>query len=89
MLLTEKVRRAKYDHMKTLTVGPAYGRDYKSKVEVLEAWGEGKDFAINGDPLAPVVNVEEISNLMMDGYEAITFRYKKLREAFVLVLHGD
>ena len=23
---------------------PAYGRDYKSKAEVLKAWQEGKDF---------------------------------------------
>ena len=29
-----------------LTVTPAYGRDYKTKKEVLEAWEQGKDFAI-------------------------------------------
>lgn len=23
---------------------PAYGRDYKTKAEVVEAWNEGKDF---------------------------------------------
>lgn len=30
-----------------LTLTPAYGRDYKSKKEVLEAWESGKDFQIN------------------------------------------
>lgn len=29
-----------------ITVVPAYGRDYKSKKEVLEAWNDGKDFVI-------------------------------------------
>ncbi len=29
-----------------LTVTPAYGRDYKTKKEALEAWEQGKDFEI-------------------------------------------
>jgi len=29
-----------------LSAVPAYGRDYKSKAEVLAAWNEGKDFQI-------------------------------------------
>lgn len=31
---------------KYLTVVPAYGRDYKSKAEVLSDWNAGKDFQI-------------------------------------------
>lgn len=31
---------------KRITVVPNYGRDYKSKAAVLEAWAEGKDFKI-------------------------------------------
>ena len=27
-----------------ITVAPAYGRDYKSKSQALEAWKSGKDF---------------------------------------------
>lgn len=30
-----------------LTVVPAYGRDYKSKKEVMQAWSEGKDFLVD------------------------------------------
>lgn len=29
-----------------VTVIPAYGRDYKTKKEVIEAWNDGKDFQI-------------------------------------------
>lgn len=30
-----------------LTIVPAYGRDYKSKKEVMQDWEAGKDFQIN------------------------------------------
>jgi hypothetical protein len=33
--------------MKWLTVVPAYGKDYKSQKEVLEAYHSGKDFLIS------------------------------------------
>lgn len=29
-----------------ITVAPAYGRDYKSKKEVIQAWNDGLDFQI-------------------------------------------
>ena len=32
------------------TVIPSYGRDYKSKAEVMAAWNDGKDFQIPGGP---------------------------------------
>lgn len=32
----------------SLTLVPAYGRDYKNKREVLEAWNAGKDFMSTG-----------------------------------------
>jgi hypothetical protein len=32
----------------TITAIPAYGRDYKSKAEVVAAWDAGKDFIIQG-----------------------------------------
>jgi len=31
---------------KRVTVTPTYGRDYKSKAAVLEAWAQGKDFKV-------------------------------------------
>jgi hypothetical protein len=34
--------------MSYLVVIPAYGRDYKNKAQVLEAWKAGKDFEIMG-----------------------------------------
>ena len=33
--------------MPSLTVVPAYGRDYKTQGEVKTAWAEGKDLVIN------------------------------------------
>lgn len=30
----------------SVTVTPAYGRDYRTKGEALKAWEEGKDFCI-------------------------------------------
>lgn len=30
--------------MKTITLTPAYGRDYKSKAAVLDDWEDNKDF---------------------------------------------
>lgn len=32
----------------TMILTPSYGRDYKSKAAVLEAWKSGKDFTIRG-----------------------------------------
>lgn len=43
-------KRAASSHITTLI--PAYGRDYKSKRAVLEAWDEFKDFLIY-DPFSP------------------------------------
>jgi len=38
---------------------PAYGRDYKSKKEVLAAWAEGKDFLTVGIGAGGYVNKDD------------------------------
>jgi len=37
-------RGMRTDNMLTVTVRPAYGRDYRNKQQALSAWIEGKDF---------------------------------------------
>lgn len=66
--------------MNSLTLTPAYGSDFKSKKEVLEAWGSGKDFIIadfsnpwNGKPCS-IRDTESLKKT----YGKIMFRYKKL-----------
>lgn len=71
--------------MKTLTLVPAYGRDYKSKKEVIEAFNANTDFLIasfmhpyDGKPANKTDLVRECS--------AVNIRYKKLRNICVIEL---
>ena len=64
-----------------MTVIPLYGRDYKSKAEVLADWNAGKDFIVadafnkyDGKPC----NKEDTKG------ETITVRYKKLRNICII-----
>jgi hypothetical protein len=54
-----------------LHVTPAYGRDYKSIVEVKESWHGGKDFLLHGKPMS-IRNVEPTTQVWV--------RYAKLRK---------
>lgn len=45
--------------MKWLTVVPAYGRDYKSKKAVQEAWDRGEDFLIRDVDDSGYVNKDD------------------------------
>lgn len=63
---------------KRITVVPTYGRDYKSKAAVLEAWAEGKDFKItdffSGDD-GRAVNKEDADRegvIIMARYDRLT-----------------
>jgi len=62
-----------------ITLTPAYGRDYKSRKEVVEAWEQGKDFIINdysspwdGRPM----------NKDSKEHGLVTFRFAQNRKAF-------
>ncbi len=63
-----------------MTLTPAYGRDYKSKAEVLKAWDEGKDFVI-ADMFHP--DSGRFCN-KQDVQESVNIRYKGLRQVCVI-----
>jgi len=61
-------------------ISPAYGRDYKSKAEVLA------DFDANKDFVSPSGRYGTKKEFIALGMKTITVRYKKLRETFVINL---
>lgn len=71
-----------------MTLTPAYGRDYKSKKEVLEDFNAGKDFVIadithpySGKPV-------DKKSLIVEGERQVMIRYKKLTQVAVVKLEG-
>lgn len=71
----------------SLTLTPRYGRDYKSKAEVIEAWKDGKDFTV-ADFFSPddgrAVSIRESAALIASGKTAVHIRYKKLAQICVI-----
>ncbi len=63
-----------------MTISPAYGRDYKSKKAVLEAWAAGLDFTIEsfGPDMGRYINKADAAGL------TVTIRYDKLRKVVVV-----
>lgn len=66
-----------------MTLQPTYGRDYKSKKEVLEAFNSGKDFLVadlfsqhSGKP----ANIESLVNANI---HLVTIRYNGNRSVIV------
>ena len=67
--------------MPSLILSPAYGRDYKSKSEVLSALHGNKDFIINS--VMPGYNglycsKRDIPAFLVDGFTHIEIRYRKM-----------
>lgn len=62
-----------------LELGPAYGRDYKSQKEVLEAWNADKDFRVNeGARYGAKTNRRDILNMRAGGEDIkVTIRYDR------------
>ncbi len=58
---------------------PAYGRDYKSKAEVMADWKAGKDFLIQDMQLSGYVNKADKPTDMV-----LNVRYKKLTMVCVI-----
>jgi hypothetical protein len=58
---------------------PAYGRDYKTKKEVLKAWNEGQDFLIQDMFLSGYVNKEDKPKDMV-----LNIRYKNQTQVCVI-----
>ena len=65
--------------MSTLT--PAYGRDYKSKKEVLSDFNDNKDFLIQSFNGSGYINREQIESLKEN---QVMIRYQKLTKVTVL-----
>ena len=63
------------------TLTPAYGRDFKSKVEVLAALNEGKDFLAQGIGGSGYIALPEI---LEQRWATVTVRYKKLAQVVVV-----
>lgn len=68
--------------MRQITAVPAYGRDYKSSDEVLQAYLAGKDFMIL--PGGQYFNQADANQLIDDGITQIKFLYNKRRN---ILLH--
>ena len=68
-----------------MTIVPAYGRDYKSKKEVLAAWMEGKDFTIQdmsaGADDGRKINKEDAEK---GNVRSVNIRFKKNTQVAVL-----
>lgn len=65
--------------MATLT--PAYGRDYKSKKEVLTDFENGKDFLFNSFDSQGYCNKQD---LIDKGIESVQIRFKKNTQVIIV-----
>lgn len=68
----------------TLTIGPAYGRDYKSKAEVMKAFDEGRDFICYGQYQGTAVTQGECFEYGVN----VQIRYSKL-EKVIYIPHAQ
>lgn len=67
-----------------MTLSPAYGRDYKSREAVLEAWNSNKDFMVESPPNAGrYTSKKECQKLKV---RAVTLRYDKKQKSVYLQL---
>jgi hypothetical protein len=66
--------------MATLTVSPAYGRDYTDSTDAVTAWLKGADFRIEGfgQYSGKYTSKRDIGQLRADGYHTVKIRYKRL-----------
>jgi len=60
-----------------VTLTPAYGRDYRSKADVIQAFEEGLDFNCN----SPVIGFAKCSIRDFANHTRVTLRYNKLRSS--------
>ncbi len=67
-----------------MTLTPAYGRDYKSKKEVLADFDAGKDFVAND--IQSSGSYTNKTDLIAMGFKEVTVRYSGLRKVTVVKL---
>lgn len=69
--------------MQTLSLFPAYGRDYKNKKDLLADWNAGKDFkTVHGQ----YTSVDETRFLKELGITAVIFYYTKRMKVHMVKL---
>jgi len=73
--------------MRTITIGPAYGRDYPSKAKALADWDSNKDFIIHDMHHGGYVNKAQTKDLLQNGINAIQLRYHMLTKVVVIKLN--
>lgn len=75
--------------MRTLTVVPAYGRDYPTAAAATRDWTARKDFRIRdvGCPFdGAYVGAGQVGELLDDGYTHLHIRHNQLADVAVLQL---
>lgn len=66
--------------METIIVGPAYGRDYKTKAEALKAWNDNRDFVCYGKYKGMATSQADCFNLKCN----VEIRYANLEKAIFI-----
>jgi len=71
-----------------MSFAPAYGKDYKSRAEVLAAWNADKDFADTSlfNTSGTYTNRPDAER---EGLRSITIRYKRLTMQTILMRGKD
>jgi hypothetical protein len=75
--------------MTTLTLVPAYGRDYKTKAEVEADWQAGKDFRVcdsGSDFNGSYTSIRDLGTLKAAGLRWVNIRYRSLSLVHVIKL---
>ena len=70
----------------TLTVSAAYGRDFKSKKEILNYWNENRDFINLGISQTGYINKQDAKRFKVD---YLNVRYKNLMNIAVINVSED
>tara|TARA_R110002020_G_scaffold414874_3_gene624337 strand:+ start:1320 stop:1532 length:213 start_codon:yes stop_codon:yes gene_type:complete len=68
--------------LKTISLIPAYGRDYNSKKEVKEAYDSGKDFRIMD--ISNAHDGRYASQPELKEYRQVRIRYYKLQRVMII-----
>lgn len=69
--------------IKTASVTPANGRDYRSKKAVLTDYTEGKDFMLHYLGRVQRFSVRDEDSLKKEGFTGLQFRYASQRNTFI------
>jgi hypothetical protein len=73
--------------MRSITISPAYGRDYTSKAKALADWDANKDFVIQDIRLSGYVSKSQVPDLIRDGISKIMLRYNNMHMVVLLKLN--